>query len=120
MRGSLVRASWLAGLFFIAQIFGVVSLLSEHTAHVAATELLPSRVSASSGNIPQGHHHHGDADGFIQHHELRGLTGILTCPSSRCEIALVCIADIDYVSRLRKWRSDPPRTPPKTDAVHRD
>jgi len=89
--------SWLAGLFFIAQIFGVVSLLSEHTAHVAATELLPSQVSASTGNIPQGRHYHGDSDGFIQHHELQDLTGTLTCLSSRCEIASVYVANTDYV-----------------------
>jgi len=90
-------SAWLVGLFLVAQIFGVVSVLSEHTAHVAATELLASRVSASTGNIPQGRHHHDDADGFIQHHELQDLTGTLTCPSGRCEIALVYIADIDYV-----------------------
>ena len=89
--------SWLAGLFFIAQIFGVVSLLSEHTAHVAATELLPSQVSANTGNIPQGRHYHGDSDGFIQHHELQDLTGTLTCLSSRCEIASVYVANTDYV-----------------------
>ena len=89
--------SWLAGLFFIAQIFGVVSLLSEHTAHVAATELLPSQVSASTGNIAQGRHYHGDSDGFIQHHELQDLTGTLTCLSSRCEIASVYVANTDYV-----------------------
>jgi len=89
--------SWLAGLFFIAQIFGVVSLLSEHTAHVAATELLPSQVSASTGNIPQARHYRGDSDGFIQHHELQDLTGTLTCLSSRCEIASVYVANTDYV-----------------------
>jgi hypothetical protein len=88
---------WLVGLFLIAQIFGVVSVLCEHTAHVAAAELLPSQVSASTGNIPQGRHHHGDADGFIQHHELEDLNGVLTCLSSRCEIAFVYVANSDYV-----------------------
>lgn len=87
----------LVGLFLIAQIFGVVSLLSEHTAHVAATELLPSQGGASTGNIPQGVHYHGDADGFIQHHELQDLIGTLTCLSNRCEIASVCVANTDYV-----------------------
>jgi hypothetical protein len=90
-------STWLVGLFLIAQIFGVVSLLSEHTAHVAATELLPSQVSASTGNIPQGRHHHGDADGFIQHHELQDLTGTLTCLSIRCEIVFIYVANTDYV-----------------------
>ena len=87
----------LSDCFLIAQIFGVVWVLSEHTAHVAATELLPSQVSASTGNIPQGRHYHGDSDGFIQHHELQDLTGTLTCLSSRREIASVYVANTDYV-----------------------
>jgi hypothetical protein len=90
-------STWLVGLFLIAQVFGVVSVLSEHTAHIAATELLPSQVSASTGNIPQGRHHRGDADGFIQHHELQDLNGTLTCLSSRCEIDFVYVANTDYV-----------------------
>jgi|SRR5215471_8241937 len=90
-------STWLVELFLIAQIFGVGSVLSEHTAHVAATELLPSQVSASTGNIPQGRHHHGDADGFIQHHELQDLTGTLTCLSGRCEIVFIYVANTDYV-----------------------
>lgn len=90
-------STWLVGLFLIAQIFGVVSLLCEHTAHVATTELQPTQVSASTGNIPQGRHYRGDADGFIQHHELQDLSGTLTCLSSRCEIAFVYVANTDYV-----------------------
>jgi hypothetical protein len=89
--------TWLVGLFLIAQIFGVVSVLSEHTAHVATTELQPAQVSASTGNVPRGRHHHGDADGFIQHHELQDLTGTLTCLSSRCEMVFVYVANTDYV-----------------------
>ena len=70
---------WVVGLFLIAQIFGVVPLMSGHTAHVAETQLVLSKDSASTGSIPQGHHHHGDADGFIQHHELQDLNGAFTC-----------------------------------------
>jgi hypothetical protein len=88
---------WLVGLFLIAQIFGVVSLLCEHTAHVATTELQPTQVSTSTGNIPQGRHYRGDADGFIQHHELQDLNGTLTCLSSRGEITFVYVANTDYV-----------------------
>jgi len=88
---------WLVGLFLIAQMFGVASVLCEHTEHVAATELLPSQVSASTGNIPQERHYNGDSDGFIQHHELQDLTGTLTCLSSRCEMAFVYVANTDYV-----------------------
>ena len=90
-------STWLVGLFLIAQIFCVISLLCEHTAHAATTELQPAQVSASTGNIPQGRHYRGDADGFIQHHELQDLTGTLTCLSSRCEIVFVYVANTDYV-----------------------
>jgi len=107
--------SWLVGLFLIAQIFGVVSLLSEHTAHVAGTELLAFQGSVSTGNIPENRHHRGDADGFIQHHELQDLTGTLTCLTSRCEIAFVYIANTDYVPAAIA-ESDPIllERPPKT------
>ena len=89
---------WVVGLFVIAQMFSVVSLLSEHAAHVAAVELLPSQASTGTGKVPEGRHHRGDADGFIQHHELQDLIGTLTCLSSRCEIAFVYVANANYVA----------------------
>jgi hypothetical protein len=95
-----ILSTWFVGLFLIAQIFGVVSLLSEHTAHVAATELLASQGSASTGNIPESRHHRDDADAFIQHHELQDLNGTLTCLSSLCEIAFVAATNIAYVPAL--------------------
>lgn len=64
----------LIGLFIIAQICGVVQLLGEHTAHVAASELILSNATAT-GNAPHSRHHYGDADGAIQHHQLQDLTG---------------------------------------------
>ena len=45
---------WIVGLFVIAQIFGVVPLISEHTAHLAEVQLVLSKESASTGSIPQG------------------------------------------------------------------
>ena len=45
---------WLVGLFLIAQIVGVVPLISGHAAHVAETELIVSKDSASTGSVPQG------------------------------------------------------------------
>lgn len=87
---------WLVGLFLIAQVFGVVPLISGHTAHVAETQLILSKDNASTGSIPQRHHHHGDADGFIQHHELQDLNGALTCLVS-CEIVFVHVAITAYV-----------------------
>jgi hypothetical protein len=59
--------------------------------------LQPAQVSASTGKIPQGRHYRGDADGFIQYHELQNLNGTLACLSSRCEIAFVYVANTDYV-----------------------
>jgi hypothetical protein len=83
---------WLVGLFLIAQIFGVFPLISGHTAHVAEAHLVLSKDNGNIGSIPQGHHHHGDADGFIQHHELQDLTGAITCLANRCERAFVHVA----------------------------
>jgi hypothetical protein len=84
-------STWVIGLFVIAQIFAVVPLMSEHTTHEAQTSLSFSQDRVSAGHIPQGHHH-GDADGFIQHHELQDLSGALTCAVSQCEIAAVRVA----------------------------
>jgi len=88
---------WFVGLFLIAQLFGVVSLLSEHTAHVAASEWLASQGSASTENIPESRHHRGDADSSIQYHELQDLNGTLTCLSSLCEIAFIPASNITCV-----------------------
>jgi hypothetical protein len=83
---------WVVGLFLIAQVFGVVPLVSGHTAHVAEAELVLSKDSTSTGSIPhQGHHHVGDADGFIQHHELQDLNCAFTSVVC-CEIAFVHVA----------------------------
>ena len=87
---------WLVGLFFIAQIFGVVPLMSGHTAHVAETQFALSKGDAGTGNVPQRHHHHGDADGFIQHHELQDLNGTITSLAGRGEIACVQVALVTY------------------------
>ena len=105
---------WLVGLFLIAQIFGVVSLLSEHTAHVAATELLASQGSATPGHIPERRHYRGDADGGIQQHELQDLNGTLACLSSRCDVAFVHVANTAYVpSALAENDPVPLERPPK-------
>ena len=66
---------WLAGLFLVAQIVGVVSLMSSHAAHVAEAGLALTDTVGSAGDIPRGHHYRGDADGFVQHHELQDLSG---------------------------------------------
>ena len=86
---------WLVGLFLIAQFFGVVPLMRGHTAHVTESQLVLSKDNAGTGSIPQGHHHHGDADGFIQQHELQDLNGALSCLVS-CEIAFVHVMIAAY------------------------
>ena len=77
---------WLIGLFFIAQICGVVQLLSEHTAHETESQLILSK-EAVTGNTSHGHHHYGDADGAIQHHELQDLNGAPVSLIAGCELA---------------------------------
>ena len=73
---SLHRLSpWLIGLFFIAQICGVVQLLSNHTAHVTESQLILSKTAVTKSTSHGHHHHYGDADGAIQHHELQDLNG---------------------------------------------
>lgn len=90
--------AWLAGLFLIAQIFGVVPLLSEHSTHEIESALVLSNKNAGIGSIPQGHHHqHGDADGFIQHHELQDLSGAFTCLASQCDVDFVQVAITPFV-----------------------
>jgi hypothetical protein len=67
-------STWLIGLFLLAQIGGVVQLLGEHTAHVSESQLAATHATAAGG-ASHGHHHDGDADGAIQHHELQDLNG---------------------------------------------
>jgi hypothetical protein len=89
---------WLIGLFFIAQICSVGQLLSEHTAHVAESQLILSEVTFI-GDISHGHHHHyGDADGAIQHHELQDLNGAPAYLIVNCEFAFVHDTITAYVS----------------------
>jgi hypothetical protein len=89
---------WLIGLFFMAQICGVVQLLSDHTAHVTESQLILSEATVI-GNISHGHHHHyGDADGAIQHHELQDLNGAPAYPIAGCELAFTHDTITAYVS----------------------
>lgn len=89
-------AQWFGALFLVAQIFGVVPLMSEHAAHIAEAGL-----AACSDKVAHGHcHHHGDADGFMQHHELQDLCGAFTCKVAEDEVPFVravtisCAADV--------------------------
>jgi hypothetical protein len=75
----------LAGLFLMAQLFGVVSLMSHHTAHVVETEF------AATTDAPPGDHYRGDADGFVQHHELQDLSGALACAVPCCPLPIISV-----------------------------
>lgn len=89
--------TWLAGLFFIAQVCGVVQLLGEHTAHVTESQLVLANTTVP-GNASHGHHHEGDADGAIQHHELQDLNGAPACLIAGCELPLAHVAITAFVS----------------------
>jgi hypothetical protein len=67
-------STWLIGLFFLAQIGGVVQLLGEHTTHVTESQLAVAHATVAD-LVSHSHHHEGDADGAIQHHELQDLNG---------------------------------------------
>jgi hypothetical protein len=91
-------APWLVGLFLIAQICGVAPLLGEHTAHVTESQLALSEV-AVTGDASHGHHHHdGDADGAIQHHELQDLNGAPAWGIADRELAFTHDTIAAYVS----------------------
>ena len=96
---SLHRLSpWLIGLFFIAQICGVVQLLSNHTAHVTESQLILSKTAVTESTSHRHHHHYGDADGAIQHHELQDLNGAPLYLIAGCELAFTHDTMTGYVS----------------------
>ena len=82
---------WLAGLYVVAQICGVVPLLSCHSAHAGAGPLVLSECRGGASAVPQGHHHTGDADDAAHHHALQDLNGVLGCSVDRCEVVWVHI-----------------------------
>jgi hypothetical protein len=89
---------WLIVLFFIAQICGVARLLSEHTAHVTESQLAFSEMAVTGATSLGHHHHYGDADGAIQHHELQDLNGAPAYPIAGCEVAFTHDAIRAYVA----------------------
>jgi len=107
---------WVVGLFIIGQIFGVVPLVSGHTAHVAEAEL----ASSLSGGVDHAahhkqHHHRGDADGCAQHHALQDLSGAPAPLLDCCEIVFAEVALTVPPPRMLA-ASDPVRLerPPKS------
>jgi hypothetical protein len=106
---------WLAGLFVIAQIFGVVSLISSHIAHVAEAELAFSDSGPRSENNGHRHHYRGAADGVVQHHELHDLSGAFLGSGTQSDVVFLPVK-INFVAARALPESDPIRLerPPKT------
>jgi hypothetical protein len=89
--------TWLIGLFFIAQTCGIAPLLGEHTAHVTESQLVLAH-TIFTDNASHGHHHDGDADGAIQHHELQDLNGAPACLVADGKLPLARVAVMTHVS----------------------
>lgn len=82
---------WLAALYVVAQICGVVPLMSCHSAHAGADPLVLSECTSGARAVPQGHHHAGDADDAADHHVLQDLNGVLGFSVDCCEVVWVHI-----------------------------
>jgi len=83
-------AACFGALFLLAQIFGVVPIISEHAAHVAQASL-----GVCNAKVVHGHcHYHGDADGFLQHHELQDLCGAFSRTIAENENPSVRVATV--------------------------
>ena len=107
-------STWLIGLFFLAQIGGVVQLLGEHTAHVSESQLNVAHATLA-GNVSHGHHHEGDADGAIQHHELQDLNGAPLRVVEACELAVASATVTPAVPDVPAGRNPVlPERPPKS------
>jgi hypothetical protein len=106
----------LVALFLLAQIFGVIPLLSAQVTHLAESDLALCHGNVAIETIPQNRHHHrGDADGFILHHELQDLTGAFVCLSGQCGTACVRRAITAYVTgALAEAEPTPLDRPPKS------
>jgi hypothetical protein len=66
----------IVGLYVVAQICGVIPLMSCDSAHAApGTHMLAE--CKLTGVLPQDHHHAGDADDAAHHHALQDLNGVL-------------------------------------------
>ena len=116
-------STWLIGLFFLAQIGGVVQILGEHTAHVTESQLTESLLTASQlavaqasviANVSHSHHHEGDADGAIQHHALQDLNGAPLRLMQACELPITAAMVTPAVPDVLAGRNPVlPERPPK-------
>ena len=106
-------STWLIGLFFLAQVGGVVQLLGEHTAHVSESQLAVAKASLT-GHASH-HHHEGDADGAIQHHELQDLNGAPLRVVETCELTVASATLVPHAPAVPAGRRPAlPERPPKS------
>ena len=104
-------STWLIGLFLLAQVGGVVQLLGQHTAHVSESQLAAPTVI---GHASHSHHHDGDADGAIQHHELQDLNGAPLRVAEACELTVTSATVTPHVPDVLSGRNPVlPERPPK-------
>ena len=71
---------WLLGLYMVAQVFGVVLLIHDHTLNVYETTPVAGHVHvhlASSTTQPDANHHHGIIDFHDQCCAIHSLSGPL-------------------------------------------
>jgi hypothetical protein len=107
-------SAWLIGLFFLAQVGGVVQLLGEHTAHVTESQLAVADATIA-GSVSHSHHHEGDADGAIQHHELQDLNGAPLRVVEACELTVSSAVVVPPLADVLAGRSPVlPERPPKS------
>ena len=107
--------SWLVGPFLIAQVCAVVPLLSDHTSHLAETQLVLSKHNGAAGSARHGRHYQGDVDRAIQHHELQVLDGVLMCLFGGCEPSFAHVTVTAYVpGSLTEGRPALLERPPKS------
>ena len=112
-------STWLIGLFFLAQIGGVVQLLGEHTAHVTESQLTESQLAVAHASViakvSHHHHHEGDADGAIQHHALQDLNGAPLRLTQACELTITSAMVTPPVPDVLAGRNPVlPERPPKS------
>jgi hypothetical protein len=89
----------LAGLYFVAQIWGVIPLMSSHAGHAATGPAVCGSCNEGSAGPPLRAHHAGDADDVDHHHALQDLIGLLAGMFPRAEIALARTAIASRVPR---------------------
>jgi hypothetical protein len=92
-------APWLVGLFLVAQIAGVMPLISAHTLHVFENKQVVSGDDGITAVGPHGTHHHGLADLNDQCCAFHHLAGVLPFVVKAAPVRLAKLAIWPFVPR---------------------